>query len=763
MDFKTLMEKGFNSRLSAISCTGEWHTYCHTTIPRKAVLLLPPKRKYKNSRFFSCFLFTLETADNFSIERNKREHSHQFSSMQGKEPSQDGPGSGVSSTLKRKREVAAEQQQDTEVPLKDSTEPTTKNRTQGKEESLSLQSSAAEDDELTDGEADGDAAADCDAASAVEQIDADSSDQRPDNEISGVSYTDFSQEVEVDSAAGSCSTRESVQTFPMKLHSILSKSEFAEIICWLPHGRAWRILQHRAFEEIVIPLYFRHGRYSSFARQVNGWGFTRIASGPDYNAYYHELFLRGKFFLCERMKRLTGKETQNKPKAPDGSDVPVPTPDFYELAKQFPLPEQQELKPEEKTRGMLSKSGSHASLARRTSTASSKTSRPSSQSRPDDISTSSRLTPQPSPLVQTSILNSQRELGALLGNVQRQHQLDSLIQQQQQQQSQQQLLALENQRQQATVAATLLGTNNGLASLQNALSASSATPAATGTGIQPTEAIRRLGDIATAQQHLSSSIQELQQSLRLSSLPSNSNIPLITQLVSDEQKRIQEQQSSVQQSLIQHLHADQQSPPAQAAPMAAVPTLPLSNVSTVQLLAQLQQQQQSLGQQQQTRTPTTSLVSTQQQPPVSDGEDIASLLQRIQQRQSSTTAVAQPGSESPILSPIVAQLLLQQRQQEAAQQQVSMQQALNTPATSPLFTELRRQQQQQPSTVGSTTTIGVQGSIPATDNANMAGILDLFRLQQQQQQQLHHPDQAASFAVAPSAASGGSNSGTGLR
>ena len=28
-----------------------------------------------------------------------------------------------------------------------------------------------------------------------------------------------------------------------------------------------------------------HARYASFARQVNGWGFRRIDSGPDYNAY----------------------------------------------------------------------------------------------------------------------------------------------------------------------------------------------------------------------------------------------------------------------------------------------------------------------------------------------------------------------------------------------------------------------------------------------------------------------------------------------
>lgn len=80
-------------------------------------------------------------------------------------------------------------------------------------------------------------------------------------------------------------------TFPVKLHMILANPEFQDIIAWLPHGRSWRIVQQKAFEERVLPLYFRHGRYSSFARQVNGWGFRRVTHGSDYNSYYHEVRL----------------------------------------------------------------------------------------------------------------------------------------------------------------------------------------------------------------------------------------------------------------------------------------------------------------------------------------------------------------------------------------------------------------------------------------------------------------------------------------
>ena len=96
------------------------------------------------------------------------------------------------------------------------------------------------------------------------------------NDGPSATYRDYSNELP--ESEGSKTTRiqkDTSHTFPMKLHTILSNPEFQDIIAWLPHGRAWRILQHKAFEERVIPLYFRHGRYSSFARQVNGWGFRR--------------------------------------------------------------------------------------------------------------------------------------------------------------------------------------------------------------------------------------------------------------------------------------------------------------------------------------------------------------------------------------------------------------------------------------------------------------------------------------------------------
>jgi len=114
-------------------------------------------------------------------------------------------------------------------------------------------------------------------------------------------YTDYSR-----SSAGKASavtlhrtssSRESlpkdirVQVLPVKLAAILDEPRFQDIICWMPHGRAWKVLRPMEFTERVAPHYFEYPNYNSFIRLVNAWGFRRIKTGVDANAYFHEVRL----------------------------------------------------------------------------------------------------------------------------------------------------------------------------------------------------------------------------------------------------------------------------------------------------------------------------------------------------------------------------------------------------------------------------------------------------------------------------------------
>lgn len=66
---------------------------------------------------------------------------------------------------------------------------------------------------------------------------------------------------------------------------------------------------------------------TSFQRQLNLYGFARITRGNDAGGYYHELFLRGKPFLCKRMARTKVKGTRFK-----AASSPDQEPDFYSMA-----------------------------------------------------------------------------------------------------------------------------------------------------------------------------------------------------------------------------------------------------------------------------------------------------------------------------------------------------------------------------------------------------------------------------------------------
>lgn len=82
----------------------------------------------------------------------------------------------------------------------------------------------------------------------------------------------------------------------------------------------------------VVPEHFAQSKFESFTRQLNGWGFKRLhQSGNDFNAYYHDSFLRGLPHLTALMKRQKSNLGKLLPHV-EGE------PNFYEIDRQFPLP-----------------------------------------------------------------------------------------------------------------------------------------------------------------------------------------------------------------------------------------------------------------------------------------------------------------------------------------------------------------------------------------------------------------------------------------
>jgi hypothetical protein len=72
--------------------------------------------------------------------------------------------------------------------------------------------------------------------------------------------------------------------------------------------------------------YFKLGKLSSFQRQLNLYGYSRITRGRDATGYYHEFFLRHREYLAHRILRQRIKGTKIK-----GATNPELEPNFYAM------------------------------------------------------------------------------------------------------------------------------------------------------------------------------------------------------------------------------------------------------------------------------------------------------------------------------------------------------------------------------------------------------------------------------------------------
>jgi hypothetical protein len=91
-------------------------------------------------------------------------------------------------------------------------------------------------------------------------------------------------------------------SFPFKLHMVLQDAEkngFDHIISWLEDGKAFKVHNHKAFVETVMPNYFDQTQYESFRRQLNVYGFQRVSKGAKRGLTSHGSFERNAPSLLE--------------------------------------------------------------------------------------------------------------------------------------------------------------------------------------------------------------------------------------------------------------------------------------------------------------------------------------------------------------------------------------------------------------------------------------------------------------------------------
>ncbi len=100
---------------------------------------------------------------------------------------------------------------------------------------------------------------------------------------------DLQQERWLTTIASAAAAEDFPCTFPQKLMAVLDNDQMSDIVTWLPHGKGFIILQKKRFASEIMPLYFKHSKFTSFTRKLNRWGFTRVTRGPESGAYYHKV------------------------------------------------------------------------------------------------------------------------------------------------------------------------------------------------------------------------------------------------------------------------------------------------------------------------------------------------------------------------------------------------------------------------------------------------------------------------------------------
>ena len=149
-------------------------------------------------------------------------------------------------------------------------------------------------------------------------------------------YVDVSDIQDKTAAAADPAQRKArggVQTpFPEKLHTMLQEMEAegkTDIVSFYSHGRAFGVHDPDRFVDEIMPKFFKMGKWNSFARQLNLYGFVRITSGPDAGGYYHELFLKGRPNLSQHMRRVGVPQGTDRRKNKTKSQASDP--DFYAM------------------------------------------------------------------------------------------------------------------------------------------------------------------------------------------------------------------------------------------------------------------------------------------------------------------------------------------------------------------------------------------------------------------------------------------------
>jgi len=139
---------------------------------------------------------------------------------------------------------------------------------------------------------------------------------------SAAAETDAAEMVGEKMKSNACSKQHQLPLFLSKTYHMIDRCD-PEIATWSASGDNFVVKNVEKFASSFLPLYFKHSNFSSFARQLNFYGFRKLRTDPIltsdvdpstscYVRFYHDKFQKDRPELLHQIKRATKSDQQNK-------------------------------------------------------------------------------------------------------------------------------------------------------------------------------------------------------------------------------------------------------------------------------------------------------------------------------------------------------------------------------------------------------------------------------------------------------------------
>ncbi|CAD8112014.1 unnamed protein product [Paramecium sonneborni] len=107
-------------------------------------------------------------------------------------------------------------------------------------------------------------------------------------------------------------SQSSIPAFLQKTYDILENPQLQDIVGWNEDGSGFLVKNVIAFQDQVLPMYFKHRNFASFVRQMNMYGFHKSRSDLKENEFIHPHFKKDQRNLLKKIKRKSGEHNDDQ-------------------------------------------------------------------------------------------------------------------------------------------------------------------------------------------------------------------------------------------------------------------------------------------------------------------------------------------------------------------------------------------------------------------------------------------------------------------